>query len=76
MPHLFVWGDYLDRHSFWVRFRPAVERSYNALRDKGCDAGWIDLPSQRIAGNSHALMADANSDVIAAIVLAWLRETK
>lgn len=76
IPHLFVWGDYLDRHSFWVHSRPAVERWYNALRDKGCDASWIDLPLQGIAGNSHALMADDNSDEVAAIVLAWLREAK
>jgi pimeloyl-ACP methyl ester carboxylesterase len=76
IPHLFLWGDYLDRHSFWVESRPAVERWRDALRAAGCNVTWIDLPSLGITGNSHALMADHNSDEIAAIVLAWLREAK
>ena len=74
VPHLFLWGDYLDRHSFWVHSRPVVERWHNALREAGCDVTWIDLPAQGIFGSSHALMADDNSDDIAAIVLGWLRE--
>lgn len=32
----------------------------------------IDLPQRGITGNSHALMADTNSDEIAGIVLEWL----
>jgi pimeloyl-ACP methyl ester carboxylesterase len=74
VPHLFVWGDYLDRHSFWVNSRPAVERWYGALHRAGCAATWMDLPARGIRGNSHALMADGNSDDIAALVLAWLGE--
>ena len=76
IPHLFLWGDYLDQHSFWIESRPIVERWRDALRAAGCDVCWIDLPSQGIAGNSHALMADNNSDQIAAIVLTWLRKSK
>ena len=33
-PHLFVWGDYLDRHSFWRELRPAVERWRDALQGR------------------------------------------
>jgi pimeloyl-ACP methyl ester carboxylesterase len=73
-PHLFLWGDYLDRHSFWVHCRPAVERWRDALHDAGCDVTWIDLPARGISGGSHALMADDNSDEIAAIALQWMRE--
>jgi pimeloyl-ACP methyl ester carboxylesterase len=73
IPHLFVWGDYLDQHSFWVHSRPAVERWRDALIAAGGDVTWIDLPDRGIHGNSHALMADNNSDEIAGLVLDWLR---
>ena len=72
VPHLFLWGDYLEHHPFWVRSRPAVERWHDALVAAGCDTTWIELPARGIHGNSHALMADDNSDTIAAIVLDWL----
>ena len=65
VPHLFVWGDFLDQHTFWVHFRPAVERWRDSLRSAGCDVTWIELPSLGIHGNSHALMADDNSDAVA-----------
>jgi hypothetical protein len=52
---------------------PNVRRWYEALAAAGVDAQWIDLPARGIVGNSHALMADKNSDVIAGIVLDWMR---
>lgn len=73
VPHLFVWGDYLDRHSFWLKSRPAVEHWRDALRKAGCDVTWLELPALGIRGNSHALMSDDNSDEVAALVLDWLR---
>ncbi|MBV9655941.1 MAG: alpha/beta fold hydrolase [Acetobacteraceae bacterium] len=74
VPHLFVWGDFLDRHRFWINTRPGVQRWRDALSDAGCDVTWLDLPAAGIRGNSHALMADDNSDAIAALVLQWLAE--
>jgi pimeloyl-ACP methyl ester carboxylesterase len=74
IPHLFIWGDYLDKHPFWVESVPKVRRWYEALVAAGVDAQWIDLPSCGIAGNSHALMADANSDAIGEIVRNWMCE--
>jgi pimeloyl-ACP methyl ester carboxylesterase len=74
VPHLFIWGDYLDQHSFWVNSLPKVRRWRDALVAAGADVEWIDLPAQGIKGNSHALMADDNSDAIAALVLDWLRK--
>jgi pimeloyl-ACP methyl ester carboxylesterase len=74
VPHLFVWGDFLDQHSFWIHSRPAVERWRDALVTVGCDVTWIELPKLGIRGNSHALMAEDNSDAIATMVLAWLDE--
>ena len=74
VPHLFVWGDFLEKHTFWVHSRAAVERWRDSLRSAGCDVTWIELPSIGIHGNSHALMADDNSDVVAAVVVDWLRQ--
>lgn len=72
VPHLFVWGDYLDRHEFWVNSHPGVERWRDALIAVGCDVTWFELPALGITGNSHALMADDNSEIIAGMVLEWL----
>jgi pimeloyl-ACP methyl ester carboxylesterase len=73
VPHLFVWGDYLDRHAFWRESLPRVRRWYDALVSAGVDAEWIELPALGITGNSHALMADDNSDAVAGIVLDWMK---
>jgi len=72
IPHLFVWGDNWRDNAFWVRSRPACERWRDALAAAGCDVTFIDLPGCGIHGNSHALMADSNSDDIAALVLDWM----
>ncbi len=74
VPHLFVWGDYLDQHPFWVESVPKVRRWYEALVAAGVNAQWIDLPSRGIVGNSHALMADSNSDAIGKMVHEWMCE--
>jgi pimeloyl-ACP methyl ester carboxylesterase len=72
VPHLFVWGDNWSGNPFWAKSRPASERWRDALIAAGCDVTWIDLPTRGVFGNSHALMADDNSDDIAAMVLEWL----
>jgi hypothetical protein len=43
------------------------------LSNSGHLAGCV-LPSLGIVGNSHAMMADDNSDAVAEIVLDWLRQ--
>lgn len=72
VPHLFIWGDNWQDNDFWRRSRPASERWRAALQAAHCDVTLIDLPQHGINGNSHALMADNNSDDIAGIVLDWL----
>ncbi len=72
VPHLIVWGDNWQDNEFWRRSRPAAERWRDALAAAGCDVTQIDLPQRGIGGNSHALMADSNSDEIAALVLEWM----
>jgi pimeloyl-ACP methyl ester carboxylesterase len=71
-PHLFLWGDNWRDNSFWANSRPAAERWRDALAEAGCDVTWIDLPEQGMRGNSHALMADRNSDDIADLVREWM----
>jgi len=73
VPHLFVWGDYLERHAFWVESLPGLRRYSAALVQAGVDVEWLELPKLGITGNSHALMADDNSDVVAELVLDWMR---
>lgn len=74
VPHLFVWGDFLDhRPSLRLHSLPLVRAWSDALTAAGVDVEWIDLPSRGIKGNSHALMCDDNSDEIAGLVLDWLK---
>jgi pimeloyl-ACP methyl ester carboxylesterase len=72
VPHLFIWGDNWTGSEFWTHSRPACERWHKALSQVGCDATVIDLPKEGIHGNSHALMADNNSDDIAGLVIQWM----
>jgi pimeloyl-ACP methyl ester carboxylesterase len=58
VPHLFVWGDYIDRR--------------DALREAGARVETLDLPAAGVRGNSHMLMMDRNSDDIARRVEAWI----
>ena len=74
VPHLFLWGDNWQENPFWAKSRPSAEHWRDALLAAGGDVTWIDLPARGIQGNSHALMADDNSDEIAAIVLEWFAE--
>ncbi len=67
-----MWGDFLDRHPFWVATVPPVRRWYEALRSAGVDAEWVDLPERGVHGNSHAMMMDDNNAEIADLVLDWL----
>jgi pimeloyl-ACP methyl ester carboxylesterase len=76
VPHLFVSGDYLDKHPFWVRSVPEVRQWSEALAEASVEVEWIELPERGITGNSHALMADDNSDNIAAIVLDWMERNR
>jgi len=72
IPHLFVWGDYIDRHAFWQRVVAAPNRWRDALRTAGARVDVLDLPAAGIRGNSHMLMMDRNSDAIAERIAAWI----
>lgn len=70
--HLVVWGDYVHLHPVWRSYREAVDRYVGALPPGTADT--LDLPGEGVAGNSHFMMLDRNSDQIAARVIEWLRD--
>ena len=72
VPHLFIWGDYLDREALWQKITPAVDRYEEALRKQGTSVTRIDLPKAGMRGNSHMLMMDRNSDAVAQMIQQWM----
>jgi hypothetical protein len=74
IPHLFVWGDYLDQEALWQRITPNIDKFESALRAQGTDVTHIALPKQGIKGNSHMLMMNKNSDQIAAMIQKWMND--
>jgi len=72
VPHLFVWGDYLDRYPLWQKITPNLDRYEAALRRQGTDVTRIDLPQRGMRGNSHMMMMDRNSDDIAQLIQDWM----
>ncbi|HEY0524149.1 MAG TPA: alpha/beta fold hydrolase [Stellaceae bacterium] len=71
VPHLFVWGDHLADSAPWQKFIGPPTKYRDAIVAAGGTADWIDLPKQGIAGNTHMMMMDRNSDQIAALVQEW-----
>jgi pimeloyl-ACP methyl ester carboxylesterase len=71
VPHLVVFGDFLDK-SIWPRLTPNIQKWTEAVKTAGGAADWMELPKQGIRGNTHMLMMDRNSDEIAGLVNDWL----
>jgi pimeloyl-ACP methyl ester carboxylesterase len=74
VPHLVVWGDFIAQSPVWTRFVPTSKGYADALRAEGGVADWWDLPTMGVAGNTHMLMMDRNSDQIAGMIQKWLAE--
>jgi pimeloyl-ACP methyl ester carboxylesterase len=72
VPHLWLWGDNVATDPVQTRVMPGSVRWRDALVKAGVTADWIDLPKMGIAGNSHVMMMDSNSDEVAGAVQAWL----
>jgi pimeloyl-ACP methyl ester carboxylesterase len=72
VPHLVVWGDFIQGNAFWDRLRGNVAAWQDRLRAAGGVADTLDLPQEGIRGNSHMLMMDTNSDEIAARIQQWM----
>ena len=73
IPHLIVWGDFIDKDPLWARYRAVVDGYVERLRTLGNRIDVLDLPKQNITGNSHVPMMDKNSNEIAALVDGWLQ---
>jgi pimeloyl-ACP methyl ester carboxylesterase len=72
IPHLVVWGDYLDIVPRWAETKARIGAYADAVRAAGGSFDIIDLPAMGIRGNSHFPMMDDNSDAIAGLVQDWM----
>ena len=68
VPILSVWGDYVAEVPFWAEASRSVGTALDHVSALGGEVEQIHLPRRGIAGNSHLLMMDSNSDEIAALV--------
>ena len=74
-PHLFVWGDFLDpaeTDPSWAEEYQEADAYRQRLTAGNHRADWLSLPARGIRGNSHMLMLDRNSDVVAGLIDRWL----
>ncbi|NVZ51007.1 esterase [Pseudomonas sp. B6002] len=71
VPHLVIWGDFIDQSPLWQRYRAQSNTFLNAVRDAGGQVDLIDLPQQGIRGNSHMAMMEKNADQVAAMIQQW-----
>lgn len=72
VPHLFLWGDYIQHSPTWISYRERAETYANELTALGGSVYTLDLPASGISGNSHVPMMDRNSDAIAELVKEWI----
>jgi pimeloyl-ACP methyl ester carboxylesterase len=72
VPHLFVWGDYIEDSPMWVQMTGNIARYRDAVRAAGATVEWLDLPAAGIKGSSHMIMMDRNSDAVAALIQDWI----
>jgi pimeloyl-ACP methyl ester carboxylesterase len=72
VPVLALYGDFIEQDARWPAIKGNGLRYFEVLRAAGGQVEVIDLPRAGIAGNSHMLMMDKNSDAIAERVQAWL----
>jgi pimeloyl-ACP methyl ester carboxylesterase len=74
IPHLVVWGDYMDRVPFWAPLLKANATWRDAVNGAGGRVEWLELPKAGLHGNTHMLMMDRNSDAVAELVATWLEK--
>jgi pimeloyl-ACP methyl ester carboxylesterase len=74
IPHLYVWGDNLDKVAVWAKFTQAPTKYREALVAAGGKVDVLSLPAAGIKGNSHMMMMDTNSDEIAELINQWIRK--
>lgn len=71
IPVLIIFGDFIKDSPFWASAYDTIKKYSEAVEKAGGSVTWIDLPEQRINGNSHQLYMDRNSDNVAKVVQEW-----
>lgn len=72
MPHLIVWGDFIDKVPVWSKLVVNPTRPGQAVAAAGGKVDTFELPKTGIKGNTHMMMMDRNSDDIAKLVGDWI----
>jgi hypothetical protein len=67
-PQLLVMGDNIERSEITAQLAP-IWKQYRAT---GPRVDLMDLPSLGQHGNSHAMMADLNSEAVSALIRGWI----
>ena len=62
----------MNTSATWNRIRQGLDEYSNTLRSQGVAVDELDLPAMGIAGNSHMLMMDTNSNLVANLIQKWL----
>jgi pimeloyl-ACP methyl ester carboxylesterase len=73
-PVLVIYGDNAKDHPRWGAIRRNVLDFAEHTRAAGGSVDFVDLPDAGIGGNTHMVMMDTNSDVVADLIQKWLRE--
>jgi pimeloyl-ACP methyl ester carboxylesterase len=72
VPHLIVWGDYIEQNAVWPKIAVNPTKWAQAIAAAGGKADTFDLPKMGVKGNTHMLMMDRNSDEVAKLVADWI----
>lgn len=72
IPHLIVWGDFIDKHPLWPKIAANPIKWADAIKQAGGTADTFDLPKMGVKGNTHMLMMDKNSDDVAKLIADWM----
>jgi hypothetical protein len=71
-PFLSVYADYIEERNQPGRKALSLAIT-DAIIQQGGVADFIDLPERGIFGNTHLMMQDNNNDMIAGLILEWIR---
>lgn len=72
IPTLMLYGDFIEQDARWSAIRRTGIGFADAVNKIGGNVEVIDLPKIGITGNSHMIMMDKNSSVVAAYIQTWL----
>src|SRR4029077_3268959 len=71
VPHLIVWGDFIDRVSVWSKLMINPTKWSQAIQAAGGKVDTFELPKMGIKGNTHMMMMDRIADDSAKLVTDW-----